>query len=338
MGLSIRAISTYLPSETVTNDCLVERGRVPYSSNDIFRKTGIEERRVSSIEETPTWMGLQACQKLFSSGICSPDDINWLIFCTHTPDYMIPSCACILHGLLGLNENVGAFDIALSCTGFVYSLVVCDGLLRINKSQKIILVNSDNYTKYLDPSDANVCTIFGDAATATLIEFDEKDATGILGYKLCTEGKGYDKLIRRGGGATYPFPCKDSGKPSDPYIRMDGPEIFRFAQKTIPAHINCFLSEINMSKEDVDYFLLHQASDYMLRSINQRLGVTPEKLPIKIRYTGNTISASIPLLMHAMGAGEESLEYKKLLLCGFGAGLSYGSVLLRTGVARIDYL
>ncbi len=340
LGLRIKAISYYLPETRESNEELVSSGRVPYTAIDIERKTGIAERRVSSREETPVWMAEHACEKLLCKGYLNA--VDWLIFCTHTPDYMLPSCSCILHGRLGMPNRVAAFDIALSCTGYVYSLVLCDALLKAKPSGTILLVNADNYTKYLAPQDANVCTIFGDAAAATLLEYDESPDTGIIGHQLCTSGGGYNGLIRRGGGACSPQIPGDAryigDERADPFIRMDGPEIFRFVQKTVPSHILSLLENTRIKKDEVDFFFMHQASEYILRSLSQRIGVKLDKVPIRMKHTGNAVSASIPLLIHTMGMEGLRLQDRLLLLCGFGAGLSYGSVLFKTNDQPIEYL
>jgi 3-oxoacyl-[acyl-carrier-protein] synthase III len=336
MGLLIRAISTYIPQKVESNQDLVDAGRVPYTADDIERKTGIGERRIASARETPVWMAQRASEKLFA--VYDKQTIDWVVFCTHTPDYMLPSCSCVLHGLLDMDSRVGAFDIAHSCTGFIYSLVVCHALLSLNRKGRILLINADNYTRFLDPRDASICTIFGDAAVATLLEYDPDAEGGVLGHKLCSDGRGYENLIRRGGGAAFPGLDADGHASVDQYIRMNGADVFRFVQKNVPPNIEGLLSEQGIDKNEVDFYLLHQASEYMLGAIAQRLRVEKDKVPVRLKHFGNTVSATIPLLMHTLGTEGVCWRNKLMVLCGFGAGLSYGSVILKSGPDEIECL
>lgn len=326
MGAIIKTIAAFLPDTILTNEQLVANKRVPYSAEDILRKTGVASRHVAADDESTVDLAYEACMKLFSSGVVDKADVDWLIFCTQTPDYVIPSSACILQNRLGLSKTTGCFDINLACTGFIYSLLMVDSLISSGKARNVVLVNADTYTKFIRNDDFSMSTLFGDGATATLCQ-NGLPNEGVLSHKVGTDGSGYDKLIRRYGGSRYP-----GGIPMEKgdYISMDGPEIFRFVQKVVSADIKSFLSSNNLQPGNVDYFMLHQASGYMLENLGRRLGLKNEQLPIEMRDTGNTVSASIPLAISNLACrGPRDFDGKLAVFSGFGAGLSYGSILYR---------
>lgn len=331
MHTVIKAIACRLPDTMVTNAHLVESGRVPFGVDAIVSKVGVASRQVAEAHESTGDLAVAAATKLLDAGVVERDQIDWLIVCTQTPDNMVPATACWVQHELGLPCEVACFDIGLSCSGYVYGLTVADGLIRSGQARRILLLNGDTYTKFLHPNDAKVITIFGDGAAATLLEAHEDDGVGLLAHKLGTDGSGYDKLIQHRGGSRSPHVHDEHDvDASENYITMDGPAIFRFALRVVPQNILGLLGEQGLSVDDVDMFVLHQASSYMLETLQRRMGIRAERFPIDMVDTGNTVSASIPLVLHRkLAASANGLGGTLALFCGFGAGLSYGSVLYR---------
>lgn len=329
MGLEIEAVSACLPETILTNEELVASQRVPFSAEDIVRKTGIASRHVSAERESTSDFAVRACEKLFAGGVVNREEIDWVIFCTQTPDYPIATTACILQDRLGLSKSTACFEVNLACSGFVYSLVLADSLLAARHARKVLLINGDCYTKFLRRDDASVNTLFGDGATATVLGWRDDPSVGLLAKNLGTDGSEHGALIRRFGGSRQPFPPSVDAS-VDNYIQMDGPGIFRFVQNVIPRNVMELLASRDVKIGDVDIFLFHQASRYMLDSLRRRLGMQSERLPVAMEDTGNLVSASIPLLIRRVGAiAPEKLRGSLAVLCAFGAGLSYGSLLYR---------
>ncbi|WP_208430433.1 ketoacyl-ACP synthase III [Methyloceanibacter sp. wino2] len=277
----------------------------------VRNKIGAVSLPIRAEGEETSDLAVAAVRKLFEKGL-DPSAIDLLILCTQNPDgHGLPHTSAIVHGKLGLPETCAAFDISLGCSGYVYGLTVVDAMLRAGHARNAVLVTADPYSKIVDPDDRDTALLFGDAATASWIVPAEAGGgldLQIGGARLSTMGKD--------GGA---LAVKPSGK-----LEMQGRAVFNFAAQTGTAQIRDLLDETGLELEDIDLFLLHQGSRYIVETIARRLGVPAGKVPLGITENGNTVSSSIPLMLEA-GANQSA---RRILLCGFGVGLSCASMVL----------
>lgn len=331
MDAYIKAVSCYLPEKVVTNDELAEIFP-EWDAEKVSKKTGIVNRHISAQEETATDMAFCAAQKLFAENPNLKESVDFLLFCTQSADYKLPTSACILQERLELPTSVGAIDYNLGCSGFVYGLALAKGLLIGHIASNILLLTAESYSKYLHPKDKGCMTIFGDGAAATIIAGDGFAKIGE--FVMGTDGKGEENLIVKTGGARFPQPQYNEErdvngyyKASD-YLYMNGPEIFNFTLDAVPSLIEDCVVKNNMSKDDIDYYVLHQANKYMLDTIRKVCGIPKEKFYVNLVNTGNTVSASIPIaLKEAIDTGMIR-ESNSVIIAGFGVGYSYGACLL----------
>ncbi|MBT3810215.1 MAG: ketoacyl-ACP synthase III, partial [Rhodospirillaceae bacterium] len=263
--------------------------------------------------------------------------IDGLLFCTETPDYPIPSNACLLHGKLELPRNVLALDINMGCSGYLYSLEVARSLITSGAASRILLATADTYSRLINPGDRSTRVLFGDGAAASIITAADDDASGIIDLSLGSEGKFYDRFIVPAGGTRTPLSdataieTEDrSGNirtPAD--ITMEGFQVLSFFNGVIPKHVRGVLEANDLTLDDVDLFVFHQASQVALDSIAKALKIPAEKLVNKLATTGNLVSASVPVAL-AMARDDGTARPGQLaILCGFGVGLSWGTALVR---------
>ncbi len=329
---SILGIEYVLPDQVLSNDQLAFEYKT-WTAEKILKKTGIESRHVTSKEETATDLGFLAANKLIESGVIQRDEIDFLILITQTPDYLLPTSACLIQQRLGLRKSVGAIDINLGCSGFVYGLAMAKGLVDSKIAHNVLLITAETYSKHINKLDKSTRTIFGDGAAATLISNHGKMSIGE--FILGTDGTGRDLLIIPSGGARIER-NNDSSKEIDydgnvrsqDNLYMDGTGIFEFTIREVPECVEQLLKKTNMIKEDIDFYIFHQANKFMLDFLQRTMKIEKDKFYVNMADTGNTVSASIPIaLKRAIQDG--SLQGKKnVLLCGFGVGLSWGSTIL----------
>lgn len=277
-------------------------------------------------------MAVKAAESLFANGEVSRDEIDFVILCTQSPDYKLPSSACIVQDRLGLRTNIGAFDYNLGCSGYVYGLAVAKGLVMAGVATNVLLLTAETYNKYLHPRDKGNRTIFGDAATATVVSTEGFAEIGE--FSLGTDGKGANNLIVGTGMSRNPQPKGDlhfdeNGNPiSSDYLYMNGSEIFTFTQHNVPIVVDDTLDKNGLEKNDIDLFVFHQANKYMLNFLRRKMKIDEGKFYIDMAKVGNTVSNSIPLAMlSAMNSGALR-EGMKVLLCGFGIGYSWGGCVI----------
>ena len=327
----IVGIEYVLPKSILTNEELVTDYNT-WSADKIYNKTGIRERHISDSEETATDLGIQAAMKLIDTGIIDKDEIDFIILVTQSPDYLLPTSACIIQNKLGLNKSVGAFDINLGCSGFVYGLAVSKSLVDSGIASNVLLITSETYTKYINKLDRSTRTIFGDAAAATLVG---KGGMRIGEFDLGTDGKGKDLLIIQSGGArlnrnkeTAIERDYDGNVRSQDNLFMDGTGIFEFSIREVPSSIERVLAKENIAKEDIDLFVFHQANKYMLDFLQRTMKIEKSRFYVNMSDTGNTVSASIPIALKRAMEDEKFHDSQRILLCGFGVGLSWGSTII----------
>ncbi len=289
----------------------------------IESKTGINSRHIAAPNECSSDLGVAAAKKLFDKFDIDPASIDYLLFCTQTPDYPLPTTACVMQSRLGLPTHCGAIDFNQGCSGYVYGLSLADGLIRGGTVKRILFVTAETYTKLIHPTDRSLRTIFGDAATATLIE--ASDEPSLSGFRYGTDGAGANTLIVGNRGFR---PEEDSIPPrhrkrwpSDIY--MDGPGLINFAVDKIPGLVEEILDSAGLSMGDLKYLLFHQATRKMLEHLHTALEVNDEKMPIMMENVGNTVSSTLPILIDRLRNDGSLSTADKHMLVGFGVGWSW---------------
>jgi 3-oxoacyl-[acyl-carrier-protein] synthase-3 len=329
----ISAIEYYLPEKTLDNGDL-SKIFPEWTPAQIEKKTGIKTRHIAGAEETSTDMAVKAAQGLFLAGKAAPGEIDFVILCTQSPDYLLPTSACLIQDRLGIPTSSGALDINLGCSGFVYALSLAKGLIETGSSNSVLLITSETYSKFLDPVDKNVRTLFGDGSAATLIKARKTPddvKPGIGPFSFGTDGSGADTLIVRSGG------LREHGTTiKDPFLRMDGPSIFSFTLSRIPQLVAELLGKAKMGLHDIDLFIFHQANTFILEALRKAIGIPPERFVIDIAEKGNTVSSTIPIaLADAISQGKIG-SLQNIMLVGFGVGLSWAATVVRMAGADLD--
>lgn len=319
---AIGPISVHLPERVETNAQL--REQFPDWDIDLIaEKTGIEQRHIAAPDECASDLGVAAAQKLFAEYQVDPQSVDFLLLCTQTPDYPLPTTACLLQDRLGLRTSVGAIDFNLGCSGFVYGLSLADGLIRSGVAQRVLLITAETYSKYIHPTDRSLRTIFGDGAAATLIAAAE--APTLSAFQFGTDGTGADTLLVAKGGARTPEkairPRHRHRWPSDLY--MDGPSLINFTVGAIPKLVENILEAARLKKSDIDLYLFHQATHKMLAQLQERMHLPEDRMPIVLRDYGNTVSSTIPIVIHDLRLQGRIKPGANNLLVGFGVGWSW---------------
>lgn len=285
------------------------------------KKLGVAKRRVAAKDETAIDLAKKVCSKIPKVEL---DQIDFLIYCSQTPEYFLPSTSCILQNELGLNRTCGAFDFNLGCSGYIYGLAMAKSFLMSGLAAKILFVTSETYSKYLHKDDWSNRTIFGDAATATIL--DKEDVNKIGEFDLGTDGAGAENLIVKGGAGKSNF---QQNFQRDNMFLMNGPEVFKFTLDNVPLTVQSCLDKNGMLIEDIDYVIFHQANSYMLKNLRRKVQIDEDKFYINVKNVGNTVSNTIPIAI------EDSLRRGLInsgdcvLLCGFGVGYSWGSTIIK---------
>jgi len=330
MNVFIKNIAYYLPQQILTNETLAQEFP-EWSVEKIMAKVGINQRHIAAHNETATDMAISAAQKLFNSGV-DKQTIDYVLFCTQSPDYFLPTSACMIQDKLGLSKAVGALDFNQGCSGFVYGLSLAKGLICANIAKNVLLLTAETYTKRLHPQDKGNRTIFGDASSATLVSTDGVAEIGE--FNLGTDGSGAGNLILKAGAARHPEKSgkivfdNDNNPISPDYIYMDGSEVFAFTLDAVPDLVGKTLEKNNENIDSIDLYVFHQANKYMLDFLRKMLKIEQEKFYIYLAEVGNTVSSTIPIAIYeAMKAGRLK-KGMKILLAGFGVGYSWGGVVL----------
>lgn len=328
MKAYIKDIAYYLPQEVLTNE-QIAREFPEWSAEKVANKVGITERHIAASDETATDMAYCAAERLFTQGV-DRTSIDFVLLCTQSPDYFLPSSACILQERLGLSKNCGAFDFNLGCSGYEYGLAVAKGLIMAGIAKNILLLTSETYTKYLHKLDKGNRTIFGDGASATLISTEGFAEIGE--FVLGTDGSGAEQLIVKTGGAKHKDLLDDlqwdeDGNPrGSDILYMNGGAIFDFTADIVPSMVEELLLRSNLRHEDIELFVFHQANKYMINYLRKLLDIDKENFYIFMDKVGNTISSTIPIALYE--ARKENKLHGNVLLAGFGVGLSWGATIL----------
>lgn len=330
--VKIKALAYYLPEKVLSNDELIKEFP-EWSADKVAQKVGVNVRHIAAPDETAGDMAEKAARKLFVEYNINPEDIDFILFCSQSSDYFLPSTACILQHKLGIPKTSGAFDYNLGCSGCVYGMAVAKGLIMSGTAHNVLLLTSETYTKYLHPSDKSNRSIFGDGAAACLIS-DEGFAE-IGNFALGTDGSGANNLIVKTGASRHRIPTGYSVEDEeghvwyDDYLYMNGGAIFNFTLDAVPEMMSNILQKNNISKDQVDYFVFHQANKFMLDTIRKVCRIPKEKYYIDLSQTGNTVSSTVFIALKDCLDKEIIKSGQSVMITGFGVGLSWGGTILK---------
>jgi len=331
---TVTAIASYLPAGRLSNAQLADE-LGDWSAERILEKTGIATRAIAGADECASDLAVAAAQRLFAGGHCAPEDIDFLLFCTQSPDYFLPATACLLQARLGLRTDCGAIDFNQGCSGFVYGLALAKSLVESGTAARVLLITADTYSKFINPRDRSTRTIFGDGAAATLVVGVEAESDRLGPFVFGTDGSGAPNLIVPAGGLRRPHAeggetPDDAGNWRSPAnLYMNGPEIFSFSLKAVPLAVNSLLRRWNRPLEAVDFFIFHQANRFMLERLRNKLKIPEERFWIGMEHCGNTVSSTIPIaLQDAVGQGRVQ-PGTSVMVVGFGVGYSWAAAMVQ---------
>ena len=328
----IKGISYYLPEKVMTNGELLQEFP-EWSVDKVASKVGINSRHLAADDETAGDMAEKAARKLFEEYSIDPKSIDFLMLCTQSPDYFLPSTACILQNRLGIPTTAGAFDYNLGCSGCVYGLVMAKGLIESGIARNVLVLSAETYQKYLHPSDKSNRSIFGDGAAACLISIDGFAEIG--NFSLGTDGSGAEHLIVKTGAARNRqvtgnvVEDEDGHLRYDDYLYMNGSAIFNFTLEAVPTMMKDIFEKNKMERDDVDYFVFHQANKFMLNTIRKVCVLPKDKFYINLEHTGNTVSSTVMIGLKQCLETGNIIPGMKVMIAGFGVGLSWGGTILK---------
>jgi 3-oxoacyl-[acyl-carrier-protein] synthase-3 len=331
VGAYIKAISYYLPEKVLTNEELAVIFP-EYTPEEIFRRTGIKERHISADNEIASDMAVVAANKLFTEHAIDKKEVNFLLYCAEILDRVAPATACSIQERLGLPTSVGAMDIPMGCSGYIYGLLLAKSLVCSGAADNVLLLAGECETKTIHPADHELRMIFGDAMSATMVSKSNED--NISNFVYGTDGKGFENLIVKGCNAREKASVQwlkeneSAGGMVYGRLSMNGTEVLNFSLKNVPQMIKDLLAKENMTMEQIDMFIFHQASGFMLEVLRKKMKIPKEKFFTNIENKSNTVSATIPLALYdALKAGVIK-KGNKVLIAGFGIGYSWGATIL----------
>jgi 3-oxoacyl-[acyl-carrier-protein] synthase-3 len=334
-GMALRGISYVLPERYETNDDLVREFKT-WTSERIYKKTGVLKRHIADTDKPVSHYLIQAGKKFFAEySAVLPNSIDLLVVCSEARDYILPSTACVVHEALGLRRDCGAFGFDLGCSGYVYGLALCKGFISAGLARRVLFLTGDKITWYINEQDKSVRTIFGDGFTATLLESSDEDL--VTAFDLGTDGSGARDIIIEAGETAMPL----SQETSVPLVNrfgnvhtgenlyMDGRRVLDFAVSIVPQSLSRTLAAAELSLDEIDLLVPHQASMTVLEQLRARLGIDERRFLIDLEETGNTVSSSIPMALARCAEQGRLKDGMNILITGFGVGLSWGSALIR---------
>lgn len=332
----LQDIRSYVPATKLTNEDLANEFK-DWDVEKIYSKTGIAVRGIAGPEECASDLGVAAAEKLFTSGVVRREAIDYLLFCTQTPDYLLPTTACLIHRRLGLAANCGAVDINQGCSGYVYGLSIAKGVIESGIARNVLLITGDTYSKYINARDRSVRTIFGDGATATWISAEEHDHDCIGPFVLGTDGSGANQLIVRAGGMRQRVSDETAVEKQDPSrnirsdnnLFMNGGEVFAFTLRAVPDLVLQTLTKAGLTLDGIDFFVFHQANRYMLEQLRTKIKIPTTRFCINMESYGNTVSSTIPMALEIAMVEGQINRGNVVMLVGFGVGYSWGSSIIR---------
>ena len=330
MSAFIKAISYYLPDRVVSNQDLVKEFP-EWSVEKIAKKIGVNSRHVVDDGQCASDLAEQAARRLFEEYKIDRSCIDFVMLCTQSPDFFLPTTACLLQERLGLSVHCGALDYNLGCSGFVYGLALSKGLIESGIAKNVLLITAETYSKHIHERDKGNRTIFGDAAAATLVSTEGFAQIG--NFELGTDGKGAGNLMVKSGAMRHPDKYEDlvvdkSGNPiSSDHLFMNGSEIFNFTLETVPDLVENVIQKNVIKAEEVDLYVFHQANKYMLSCLFGLMGIEEKKGFVYMSEVGNTVSSTIPIALYE--ANKDNRLKGNVVIAGFGVGYSWGGCVLK---------
>jgi len=325
MQAIISGIDHYLPEQRLTNEDLEKM--VNTSDEWITTRTGIKERRILDKDKGSSFMAYHAAKNLLESKNMDPDELDLIIIATVTPDMPVPITAAFVQHLLGAKKCWG-FDINAGCCSFIFSLISACKFIESGSHKKVMVIGSDKMSSIMNYEDRNTCIIFGDAAAAVLLEPSEDENLGILDYIHHIDGSGANNIIVPGGGSLYPATHETVDKKIH-FVHQEGRIVYKSAVRGMGNVTTEILEKNNLTADDVTLLVPHQANKRIIDATAKRVGLDPDKVAINIDKYGNTTSASIPLAMSEAYIDKRIKKGDYIVLSAFGAGYTWGSILLR---------
>ena len=322
-GIRIAGIGTCVPSRRFDN--ITETQEFTEEEvKKVVALAGVNARRLADDSTCSSDLCLAAAEKILDLLKWDRDSIDALIMVTQSPDYLLPSTACVIHKDLELSDHCAAFDVGLGCSGYPYGLWLATMMLTSGGLRRVLVLHGETPGRFSDKSDRSVSLLFGDSGSATALEAIEPDKSEEWFFKLHTDGTGYKDMIIEAGG----FRNRFSDDPQKNFVRMNGANIFNFTIKRVPSLIQDTLSLSNMSVDDIDYFIFHQSNQFIIKHLLKKCKIPSEKVPMTLNEYGNTGGPSIPLTITMGAIVRPEDKILKMMLLGYGVGLSWGSALI----------
>lgn len=331
MKAFIKGIEYYLPETIITNEMIVKEFP-EWTVDKIDKKIGVKERHIVKDGETASDLAIQAAEKLFAKYSFDRKEIDYLIFVTQSADYHLPTTACLIQKKLSLNNTITAFDMNLGCNGFIAGLSIAKAVIVSGQAKNVLLLTGETYSKYLHGKDKSNRTIFGDGAAATLVSNNGMAEIGE--FVIGTDGSGADNLIVKTGGARHPKSMNDlqfddfNNPYSSDNLYMDGPAILNYSLDSIPQLVHDVLSKNQMTMEDIDLHVYHQANTFLANLERRKLRIPEEKYFCAIEKFGNTVSSTIPIALCEALKKNKIIPGFKILSVAQGLGYTWGGVVL----------
>jgi 3-oxoacyl-[acyl-carrier-protein] synthase-3 len=337
MKAFVAGIRSALPEGVLTNDELAALYE-GWTAEKILAKTGIRSRHVAAPDEFASDLAYRAADGLLNELGIDRSTVDYLLFCTQTPDYIMPTTACLLQHRLGLPTTCAAMDYVLGCSGYIYGLGLAKALVQSGQARTLLLLTGDTYSKIVNRADKSVRTLFGDGATATLIVAREDEESLVGPFVYGTDGGRFDELNVEAGGMRRRYEPNAPALPDESGnartcndLYMNGAAVFTFTLRVVPDSVARLLQGANATLDDIDLFVFHQANRMMLEHLRKKLGIPAEKFPITMEDLGNTVSSTLPLALEREHRAGRLQPGALVMLAAFGVGYSWGATLLRWG-------
>lgn len=334
MGLIIKQIEYYLPEKVITNEDL-SKENPDWDIKKTEEKSGVKSRHITEPDQTALDLAIGAVDKLIASDFLIKHQIQAILFCTQSQDYIMPSNSFLIHKHFKFNQDVWTFDYNLACSGYIFGLAISRGILETGLAKSILLITSETYSKYINKKDRSTIILFGDGAAASIISDDKE--RGIIDVILSSNGEKFDTFYIPAGGCklskginTKEITVDQSGNERNlENIHMNGFAVWQFISKNVSEQIFKLLERNNLCVNDIDLFVFHQASKLTLDSLIKILKINTDKVFINLKDIGNTVSSSIPIALKDAEDEGRLRNGDLILLSGFGVGLSWGSIIMR---------
>lgn len=333
MPSKIAHISYYLPKNNFSNDEFFELFP-ELKANENLKKIGVENRVIAGENQTASDMAIEAAKKLVDEINFNPSNIDFLIYSSQDLDYYLPATSSYIHKELGLSDACGTIDTTHGCSAYVYALMLAKGMIEANGYKNVLILNAYTLTKTIHPKDKASRFVFGDAASATLVTYSDHQCIGnsVVG----TESAGLEKIIVRDGGQRFPINPDSYKEIKDEYgnittnanFYMDGTSVFMFSLRRVPVLIKDTLAKNNLTLEQIDGFIFHQANLYMIQAIVKKAGLDPSKVFNNMQKIGNTVGCTIPIALKDAMDQHKLTKGKRVMLIGFGVGLSWSATVV----------